>query len=399
VTSGSTTTTTVYVGGVEEVATSGATTTTTAYYYAGVKRIGLSVNGAVSYLASDGLGSADVTLSAAGSATASVLYAPYGAARYSSETMPTTYGFTGQRADTVSGLDYYGARYYDPLSGQFITADTAIPGTGVDLWAMSRYAYVEGNPIIRTDPTGHIHECECGDGGGPSIPAPAPLPGPPDRCGACNEGARSHSSGRGTLSHPGSGGISTDHGEESSSGPEVKVISATCIQVNGANVGSCGPTHGNMNTNPAYQQCFRLGMCEWWDPEGLSLGSYLATNGGGDPDSAASQADERGVQGAGRSESRASRDEYLFRFGTEPESADALAQDAARGPRNGFPHGVSAFSRSTRSDAVKAPRSEVEKYFVVVKTGTNKYRYTVIMPSEITQDVADRFNSLFGRGS
>ncbi|HEY7199658.1 MAG TPA: hypothetical protein VIC57_05580, partial [Candidatus Dormibacteraeota bacterium] len=60
VTSGSTTTTTVYVGGVEEVATSGATTTTTAYYYAGGKRIGLSVNGTVSYLASDGLGSANV---------------------------------------------------------------------------------------------------------------------------------------------------------------------------------------------------------------------------------------------------------------------------------------------------------------------------------------------------
>ena len=110
-TSGSTTTPTVYVGGAEEVATSGATTTTTAYYYAGGKRIGLSVNGVVSYLASDGLGSADVTLSAGGSATASVLYAPYGGVRYSSGVMSTTYGFTGQRAAATSGLDYYGARY------------------------------------------------------------------------------------------------------------------------------------------------------------------------------------------------------------------------------------------------------------------------------------------------
>jgi hypothetical protein len=92
------TTTTVYVGGVEEISTSGSTTTTTAYYYAGAKRIGLSVNGIVSYLASDGLGSANVILNGSGTATASQLYAPHGGVRYSSATMPTSFGFTGQRA-------------------------------------------------------------------------------------------------------------------------------------------------------------------------------------------------------------------------------------------------------------------------------------------------------------
>ena len=79
-TQGGTTTTTVYVGDVEEVATSGSTTTTTVYYYAGGKRIALSVNGTLSYLASDGLGSANVTLNGSGTATASQLYAPYGGA-------------------------------------------------------------------------------------------------------------------------------------------------------------------------------------------------------------------------------------------------------------------------------------------------------------------------------
>jgi RHS repeat-associated protein len=157
VTQGATTTTTVYVGNAEEVSTSGGTTTTTAYYYAGGKRIGLSVNGAVSYLASDGLGSATVTLNSSGSATAAQLFAPYGGVRYSSATMPTSYGFTGQRSDTVSGLDYYRSRYYDPLAGQFTTADSVVPGDGHDLWGLSRYAYVEGNPENRTDPTGHIN--------------------------------------------------------------------------------------------------------------------------------------------------------------------------------------------------------------------------------------------------
>jgi RHS repeat-associated protein len=155
VTQSGTTTTTVYVGNVEQVATTGSLTTTTTYYYANGERIALAVNGVFSYLASDGLGSALVALNASGSATASLLYAPYGGTRYSSGTMPTDYGFTGQHADAATGLDYYNARYYDPLAGQFASADSMLPGEGYDVWGLSRYAYTEGNPVGRTDPNGH----------------------------------------------------------------------------------------------------------------------------------------------------------------------------------------------------------------------------------------------------
>lgn len=165
VTSSGSTTTTVYVGDVEEDATTGGTTTKTTYYYANGQRFAEAVNGAFSYLASDGLGSADVALNGSGSATASVLYAPYGTARYSSGTMPTDRGFTGQIGDSASGLDYYGARYYDPVAGQFASADTILPGAGFDMWGLSRYAYVEGNPIIRTDPTGDVMAYAGGGGG------------------------------------------------------------------------------------------------------------------------------------------------------------------------------------------------------------------------------------------
>jgi YD repeat-containing protein len=126
VTQGGATTTTVYVGGVEEVASSGGTTTTTTYYTANGKRIALGVNGAISYLAPDALGSATVAFGSNGTATASVLYSPYGGVRYSAGTMPTSYGFTGQRQDPASGLDYYGARYYDPVLGQFTSPDTLL---------------------------------------------------------------------------------------------------------------------------------------------------------------------------------------------------------------------------------------------------------------------------------
>ena len=75
-TSGGTTTT--YIGRLEEVTTSGATTTTA--YYGGVA---LSVNGALSHLLSDGLGSVTASVSASsGAVTATQLYSPYGSVRY-----------------------------------------------------------------------------------------------------------------------------------------------------------------------------------------------------------------------------------------------------------------------------------------------------------------------------
>ncbi len=55
----------------------------------------------------------------------------------------------GQRSDAaISGLDYYGARYYDPRLGQFTSADSVLDG-------LNRYAYVGGNPETKTDPSGH----------------------------------------------------------------------------------------------------------------------------------------------------------------------------------------------------------------------------------------------------
>jgi len=139
------------------------------YYYANGTRIATAVNGVFSYLASDGLGSANVTLGASGNVTANVLYAPFGGVRYASGAASTDYGFTGQHADTVSGLDYYGARYYDPVAGQFTSADSMVPGNGYDIWGLSRYAYVENNPLVRTDPTGHRVLCGDGDCGGLSL--------------------------------------------------------------------------------------------------------------------------------------------------------------------------------------------------------------------------------------
>ena len=82
--------------------------------------------------------------------TVQQLHAPYGGSRCTNGSMPTSQGFTGQRADSASsGLDYYGARYYDPVLGQFASADTAQDG-------LNRYGYVHGNPTTLSDPSGHV---------------------------------------------------------------------------------------------------------------------------------------------------------------------------------------------------------------------------------------------------
>lgn len=63
----------------------------------------VGTGGTLSYLASDALGSVSAALDGSGAVTAAQLYAPYGGVRYSSGTMPTAKGFTGQRADAATG--------------------------------------------------------------------------------------------------------------------------------------------------------------------------------------------------------------------------------------------------------------------------------------------------------
>jgi hypothetical protein len=48
---------------------------------------------------------------------------------------------------------FYNARWYDPALGRFAQADTIIPG-GVQ--GLDRYAYANNNPLMYTDPSGHV---------------------------------------------------------------------------------------------------------------------------------------------------------------------------------------------------------------------------------------------------
>jgi RHS repeat-associated protein len=137
------------------------------YYYAGGERVAMRHNGLLYWLAADHLGSTSKTAINLGSLYSELRYKPWGEARYSSSTTPTSFRFTGQRAEPqlggADGLYYYNARWYDPYITQFSQPDSIIPDPYNPLdW--NRYAYARYNPVRYSDPSGHM-AVEDGDQG------------------------------------------------------------------------------------------------------------------------------------------------------------------------------------------------------------------------------------------
>jgi len=110
--------------------------------------------GTLYYLLTDHLGSTALTVNSSGSKVGELRYRAYGETRYAWGTTPTSRRFTGQLEEGTIGLYDYGARFYDPLLGRFLSADTVVPQPG-NPQALNRYAYVLNNPLRYTDPSGH----------------------------------------------------------------------------------------------------------------------------------------------------------------------------------------------------------------------------------------------------
>jgi RHS repeat-associated protein len=54
-------------------------------------------------------------------------YDVFGALRGSSGTQENEFTFAGEQGDGSSGLQYLRARYYDPLTGRFVSQDRTCP--------------------------------------------------------------------------------------------------------------------------------------------------------------------------------------------------------------------------------------------------------------------------------
>ncbi|MBU0493197.1 MAG: RHS repeat-associated core domain-containing protein [Chloroflexi bacterium] len=108
------------------------------------------------FLHGDHLGSTSLLTNSSGQKVpnSDAWYYPYGELRPGSGNPLTDYRFTGQRSESTIGLYDYGARFYDPALGRFISADTIVPGAG-NPQALNRYSYVLNNPLRYRDPSGH----------------------------------------------------------------------------------------------------------------------------------------------------------------------------------------------------------------------------------------------------
>ena len=117
--------------------------------------------GAQTQLFSDGLGSVRVAQTAAASHVFS--YDAFGIALGATEGMPanaadasaTSHRYTGEYADSQTGLLHLRARDYDPQIGRFISMDEH-PGANRIPLTLNKYLYGNADPVNTVDPSGNF---------------------------------------------------------------------------------------------------------------------------------------------------------------------------------------------------------------------------------------------------
>jgi RHS repeat-associated protein len=130
------------------------TTTGTACYIYGpmgriAKKTTINNESHTFYYHTDHLGSTRLVTDESKNIITTVAYHPFGGVyRESSE----HHLYTGKQKD-ATGLYYYGARYYDPETGRFITRDP-LRGDIISPQSLNRYTYCQNNPLKYTDPWG-----------------------------------------------------------------------------------------------------------------------------------------------------------------------------------------------------------------------------------------------------
>jgi RHS repeat-associated protein len=92
------------------------------------RRDGMNGTGGVFYYFSDHLKTASVITDSAGVIKAESDYYPWGGELQFVNNDSNDYKFTGNKRDTESGLDYFGARYYSNGMGRFVTPDWSACG-------------------------------------------------------------------------------------------------------------------------------------------------------------------------------------------------------------------------------------------------------------------------------
>jgi RHS repeat-associated protein len=143
---------------VDELNTGGAVTRTYTY---GLQRISENLSPALtgnstwtpSFYGYDGGGNVRQLTNLAGSVTDSYEYDAYGNSFTVSGTTPNEMMYRGEQYDSDLGLYYLRARYYNPLTGRFVSMDPE-DGIPTDPKSLHKYTYAGGDPMNAIDPTG-----------------------------------------------------------------------------------------------------------------------------------------------------------------------------------------------------------------------------------------------------
>lgn len=101
----------------------------------------------------DPLGSVIALSDETGALVETYEYDEWGRCRALPGTLEQPFRFTGREWDEESGLYCFRARYYDPVTGRFLTPDPLGGGTAAGD-RPGRYCYVHNNPLSHTDPLG-----------------------------------------------------------------------------------------------------------------------------------------------------------------------------------------------------------------------------------------------------
>jgi len=143
--------------------------------------------GTVSYYLADHLGTSRVVTSATGVILDDSDFYPFGGEHAVVSSSGNNYKFTGKERDAETGLDEFGARYYSSALGRFASPDAFIYANIADPQSFNQYTYVYNNPLVYTDPSGHLATGQLGYAS-EGVGAPNFRMHPGGGLGACDEG-------------------------------------------------------------------------------------------------------------------------------------------------------------------------------------------------------------------